>query len=237
MNTTVIITNYNQGKFAYSAIDSVYKQTHRPTRIIIVDDCSTDNSATLIREAMSKFKNAIPTELIVREKNGKPAGCRNSGIRALNADCEAVAFLDIDDFYSPNKIESAVNVFKRMPLVGTVYSDYYMYDVVNNKFDREFKHPFDFNLLWQTCIVSTNSIVRRSTLDKTGLFDERYYGVEDYQMWLRLAMNGMVYHIPEPQFTYRIHGGNLSTNNAKFMESQIPQLKQELMSGNYKAPR
>jgi len=237
MKTNVVITNYNQGKFAYSALDSIYKQTHLPTKIIIVDDCSTDNSVELIKQAMAKFKNKIATELIVRETNGKPAGARNSGIRNLESDCEVVAFLDIDDFYAPEKIQASINVLRKYPLVGLVYTDYNMYDVQKNNFVREFKHPFDFNILAQVCIVSTNSIIRRKVLDKVGLFDEKYYGVEDYQMWLRIALESMVHHIAEPLFTYRIHGGNLSTNNTKFMESQIPQLKQELFSGNYKPPR
>lgn len=227
---TAIITNYKQGKFALTALQSLYTQTLKPNNIIIVDDASPDDSVKLIKEAIKVCEAKyppIPTQVVVRETNGKPAGARNSGIKLCN-NSDYICFLDIDDYYYADKIKQSVEVLEKNPTIGMVYTDYDMINTKTGKTVREFKHPYDFQFLWQTCIVSTNSIVRKSVFDKVGLFDEKLYGVEDYQMWLRIGKEYMVYHIAEALFCYRIHGENLSVNHAESMNQQIPVFKQEL---------
>ena len=234
MKTAAIITNYNQGQFAQTAIQSIEGQSHRPEQCIIVDDCSTDNSIDLIEKAI---KNSIlKWEFIKRDRNGKPAGCRNSGIQALRKDIEVVAFLDVDDFYHFDKILKSVEVLETFPSVGLVYSDYITYDVINNKRIREFKHKFSQSMLEQACIVSTNSVIRRSVLDKVGFFNTNLYGVEDYEMWLRISMIAEAYHVGEPLFTYRQHGGNLTAHHSAYMQAQIPNMKARLTRDGFYVP-
>ena len=115
--------------------------------------------------------------------------------------------------------------------MGLVYTDYNVND--GSKTIREFKHPYRKDLLWQACIVSTNSAIRKSVLDKVGYFNVSLYGVEDYEMWLRLTMICEAYHIPEALFTYRMHGANLTSNYADYMMQQIPLMKERLLREGY----
>ncbi len=224
---TAIITNYNQGKFFRTALQSLLSQTRLPDQIIAVDDCSTDDSAKVIaKEIKDLDKGIIPIEFIVRATNGKPAGARNSGIEKATGDI--ICFLDVDDIYYSEKIAKSVYILDKYPEVGLVYTDYDVMDIINNTQKREFKHPYEFNYLWQTCIVSTNSIVRKSVLDKVGKFDEKLFGVEDYNMWIRIAKVSLLYHIPEALFMYRLHGGNITMNHAQSMHEQIIKFKQEM---------
>ena len=55
------------------------------------------------------------------------------------------------------------------------------------------------------CIVVPNSLVRKSIFDTAGLFNTNIQGAEDYDMWIRIAKLGLLVHIPEPLFCYRIH--------------------------------
>lgn len=235
LTVTAVITNYNQGKFFRSAFQSLLAQTRVPDQIIVVDDKSTDDSVKIIVKELGQLKteaapdSIFPTvDFIPRETNGKPAGARNSGITKATGDL--IAFLDVDDFYYVDKIASAVEIFNKYEQVGLVYSDYNVLDLRNATQYREFKHPYEYQYLWQSCIVSTDSVYRRSVFDKVGLFNEQLFGVEDYEMYLRIAKHYMIYHVAEPQFCYRLHGGNLTLNHSESMAQQINKFKQEMMN-------
>jgi len=226
-----VITNYNQGRFAKDALKSICKQSLLPDEVVIVDDCSIDNSVELIEDSI-KYYNKIPsTRLVKTPTNSKPAGARNQGIKSTTGDI--ICFLDIDDIYYKDKIAKSIEIFNKYPDVGLVYTDYDIWDTKINKVVREFKHPYTWDMLWQTCIVSTNSIVRRSVFDAVGLFDEQLFGPEDYQMWIRIAQKFILYHIPEPLFTYRVHGENLTVKHKDFVIAQTKQLKEDLLRNGY----
>lgn len=229
MKITAIITNYNQGRFINASFGSLLSQTHKPDEIIIVDDKSTDNSVQLIEDCIGKYKGPIPIKFIQRETNGKPAGCRNSGIKEATGDI--IAFLDIDDYYTKDKISESIQIFQRFPEVGLVYSDYFRIEQ-SGKVVREFKHPYDYNFLQQVCIVSTNSIVRKEALLKCNLFNENpdYAGVEDYEMWLKISFQYLLMHIPKPLFNYRLHGDNLTLRENTFMPQRVANMKRNLQN-------
>jgi glycosyltransferase involved in cell wall biosynthesis len=227
MHTTVIIPNYNQGKFIHTALQSLENQTIKPDEVIIVDDKSTDNSVELIIKALKNFK--INHRFLQREVNGYPAACRNTALKTINPETDIVFFLDADDWYEPTKIEKTLVVFAGYPDVGLVYSNYFMID---NNGQRRYEPKFSYNMnyLWQQCIVSTNSAVRRQVLETVGLFDERkdYKGVfEDYNLWLRISKKFLMYHIAEPLFTYRVHGENITLRHGQEMSPRIPELIKE----------
>ena len=210
-NVSVIITCFNQGRFAERAITSVVEQSY-PTNnmeIVIVDDGSTDDSVEQIKTCVDQFKENIDIKLIAQD-NRKTAGARNTGIR--NAKYDVFAFLDIDDLYLPDKIACSVEEMFRYRGVGLVYSDYIevVHDkegkIVNRK--RAFKPPFNRVHLHANCIVSTNSVFHREFFNRIGEFDESIKYAEDYDAYLRLAEVCMFRHIQEPLFIYNQHGAN-----------------------------
>jgi glycosyltransferase involved in cell wall biosynthesis len=208
IKVSIVITNYNQGKFCESAILSALQQTYKNTEIIIVDDCSTDNSVEQITSFVQKldanFRNKI--KLLVHDKNRGTASARNTGIKESTG--EFIGFLDIDDFYYPDKIAASMLKMLETPGVGVVYSDYNVLNEKTGITTREFKAPFNFDKLIQFCMVSTNSLVKKEVFSTVGLFDESIKGMEDYNLWLRASLRYMLVHIPFALFCYRSHGGN-----------------------------
>lgn len=231
MKTSVILTNYNYSKFIVSAITSLFSQTVVPDEIIIVDDASTDDSVAVVKDYIKHTPPKVKDKFkfIERDKNGGPAASRNSGIAVATGD--VLCFLDADDFYYPRKIEASLNILKEYPQIGLVYTDYEVLDK-DSKLTREFKTSYDARYLWQACIVSTNSIIRREVIDKVGIFNEKYRGTEDYEYWLRIATQYLLYHVPEPLFCYRLHGQNITsvTPTAKFA-SDIKEFKDAIRRG------
>lgn len=217
---SIIITNYNQGRFFKDAFESAINQTYQNKEIIIVDDGSTDNSLDIIQNVLSEYKGNVLYKLITKN-NGGTASARNAGIK--NCQGQFLAFLDTDDIYYPDKV--AVSVGKLLEYngaIGVAYSDYdVLYEKTGNK-KREIKAPFDADLLLQFCLVSTNSIVHRLVFEKIGLFDETIRGMEDYEFWLRASTQFAFCHIPFALFCYREHGDNksLTTDRSKWTEEE-----------------
>jgi len=89
---------YNDEKYVGKAIESVLQQTYRSFELIIVDDGSTDGTP----DVLAKFKNH-PKVKIIRQENGGTAVARNTGLRYARG--EYIAFLDSDDFYTPDRLE------------------------------------------------------------------------------------------------------------------------------------
>ena len=113
---SVLIPNYNQGRFFAAALGSILKQTLSPTEIVVVDDKSTDDSVKIIdTELKSKqavlVEKEISVKFIKRETNGGLATCRNTGLQEITS--EFVALLDCDDFYYPDKIKKSIEVLER----------------------------------------------------------------------------------------------------------------------------
>lgn len=208
---SAVIPNYNQGQFIESAIRSLLEQTHPVDEIIVVDDGSTDKSVEIIESLQNKN---LSIYLIRHPKNKGLPATRNTGIKAAKGNI--IALLDADDWYYRNKIKESVKILDKYPFVGVVYSDY---DVFNeshpNTYSREYKISFSVPIFRQSCIISTNSVVRKDLFVKSGYYDENIKVAEDYDLWCRSLQHYLAYHIPEPLFGYRVHAKSITSSQTR----------------------
>lgn len=109
---SIIINNYNYGKFLNEAIDSALNQTYLHTEVVVVDDGSTDNSRDIIKSYGDKI---VP----VLKPNGGQASAFNAGFAASRGDI--ICFLDSDDMFMPEKVAEIVNVFSSHQDLGWCY--------------------------------------------------------------------------------------------------------------------
>lgn len=232
-HVTVIIANYNYGDWVLGAIESIKKQDYENISIVVVDDCSKDDSWNLLDatygptrdryfengeyEGFTIFQNYI--SCLRLKKNSGPSEARNIGMKfALETyNTEVFAILDADDEYYPNKISRCIKTLYSINSIGVVYSDYDILNTLTGIKVREYKEVFSKNRLMESCIVHSGAIIKVSALksvkEEMGFYDKRIKGPEDYDLWLRIAEKHMIIHIPESLSLVRHTGNNISASN------------------------
>lgn len=206
--TTVLIANHNYGHWVCQALESAANQTLLPNHIVVVDDGSDDKSAQILLNELDvkedkpnkplrgKFKD-IPATLVLLPKATGPSNARNIGIKATWGITDYYAVLDADDYFKPNKLERVVAVLNTDPIIGEVYHDYDTVDIVTGLVRREYKEPFSRHRLQQECIVHSACTIRKTVLEKIGLYNPNYRVCEDFELHLRISKQFMIMHIPE----------------------------------------
>jgi teichuronic acid biosynthesis glycosyltransferase TuaG len=199
---SVIISNYNRKELLMRAIESVKKQTHIVLEILVCDDGSTDGSYEAV-VALSDAK----IKWIDCGKNGRPAIPRNIGLKQAEGDW--VAFLDNDDWWEANKLESQLTAAKKMGVNAVCTNARRIY--VNNEIEHQGpfysyeSSPVTFNdLIKENRIICSSVLVKRDLILEAGGFPEApcYAAIEDYATWLKIAALTDWFYINEPLMNY-----------------------------------
>ncbi len=207
---SVIIPVYNGEKYLRAAIDSALAQTYKPVEVIVVNDGSTDNSLAVLEEYGSKIR-------VVDQQNKGQAVARNRGIAETRG--EFIAFLDCDDLWDSEKTTAQAQVLQTHPDAVAVYCDH---RVINSNGQVTGRSGATENPRWSgqilshilqaCCIISPSMVmVRRAAFDGAGGFDETQpFWTEDWDLWVRLAIEGPILYQLETLASYRRHGKNAS---------------------------
>jgi glycosyltransferase involved in cell wall biosynthesis len=208
---SVIIPTYNRPFLLRSAMESVLNQTFQDFEIIVVDD-APDGSA---QESVSGFKDTR-IRYFRHDCNKGEAASRNTGIS--NSSGEFLAFLDDDDEWLPDKLALQVDLLeKASSRVGAVYTGMLFVNLDDNNVLSQSiptKRGDISKDMLSVNVVGTPSkvLIRRSCIDKVGLFDENLSYYVDYDFFLRFAKNFHFDYIQRPLVKYHVHEDNLTKN-------------------------
>ncbi|MES1021687.1 glycosyltransferase [Gloeocapsa sp. BRSZ] len=217
---SVIINNYNYGRFLTQAIESVLNQTYQNWELIVVDDGSTDNS----REIIEAYKeNLIP----IFQKNAGQGEAINTGI--AHAQGEIISFLDADDYFARDKLEKIVAGFCEHPEWAQIS---HCWISVNSEGQTVGQGSTILsqgdvrNLLlrWGRYAMGITSglAYRRAVLQQVLPIPTRKAAAADTYLTVAVPFYGEVGCINEPLMFYRIHGNNKQAHN-----DNVPYLIQE----------
>ena len=186
---SIVTPCYNAGTTIVSTIESVVNQTYTNWEMLVVDDCSTDNSADVIKEYASKdFRIKY---LRTDKPSGSPALPRNIGIE--NALGKYIAFLDADDVWLPDKLQLQVE-FLEMNGYDLVYSFYEKINwdgVRNGRIVQTRKTSVYKSLLKSNAIPCLTSVVKHEAVGETRF---KQIPQEDFCFWLDILKKGYIAH-------------------------------------------
>lgn len=240
----VVITFYNGLETISTTINSVLSIQNSTTsphiNVIIVNDGSSTAHSDYIEELNSRLGKTI----LINKENGGVASARNVGFKkAKELGCEFVVFLDQDDLLTTDGLKYLSAELSQEPGMVATYGSVIAIDGEGNRISDQ-RHRFqrysisrkglvfsientgplntDY-LLLDCCIVSPGqALIRTNALSELdGPFNESLYGVDDWDLWLRLSLKGKIIGIEETTLEYRIHDSNVSKNIAKMRKEGL----------------
>lgn len=228
---SVIMPMYNAEMFVDKAISSVISQTYFDWELLIVDDCSTDKSSTIVESYM---RNDCRIKYLKTDKcTGSPALPRNLGIKEAKG--RYIAFLDSDDVWLPNKLEDQLKVIVQ-PEIAIVFSNYEKIGWNSKRCGRKIIAPsiVDYLLLLKGNCIGCLTAMYDTT--KVGKVFFKNMGHEDYIMWLSILKKGyQARNTDTVAALYRVGGHSISSNKLKTMLWQWSILRNEEQLSIYKA--
>lgn len=227
---SIIIPTYNHSRYLGRALQSIYDQTYGNWEAIIIDNHSTDDTCDVVK----KFDDSRVSYLKIHN-DGIIATSRNMGIKVAKGNW--VAFLDSDDWWSADKLETCFKYIEDN--VDLIYHDLdIVYDQPNFfrrhvTCSRQLKSPMLKDLLIKgNAIVNSTVIVRKKLLTKIGGIseDKNMVASEDYNAWLRIAaLTERFRYLPKSLGCYQVHSDGVSQRDMSRSDyAAIAEFKGEL---------
>lgn len=214
---SVIMPVHNAEKYLSESISSVLQQTYPYWELLIVDDCSTDNSLAIINRyaVLDARIRCLKTDA----PSGSPCLPRNLGIKAAQG--RFIAFLDSDDCWLPNKLEQQLCLFGETGTIGLVFSDYEKMSEEGERNNRVIKAPMKVSykqLLRGNVIGCLTAIYDTSKVGKMFFMQHTH---EDYILWLSILKKGFVaVNTGTVEALYRVRRNSVSSNKLKVLSWQ-----------------
>lgn len=194
MRLTAIIPCRNEKAHPFFAACSVLNQDGLISRLVVVDDGSTDGTLETLRSMLGEPE--IPVETIRLEQSVGPATARNLALRAAWDVSDAFCFLDGHDQYEEGYAKAVLAAF-RDPRVGLAYTDEEYRDEVKLQYYVKYREPYDPERLRLTNIAGGSYAVTKAALMASGPFDESRRVGEMHELARRIARTHVLTHIPE----------------------------------------
>lgn len=207
---SIITPSFNSSRFIEDTINSVLTQTYPHFELIIVDDCSKDNSWEMI-SAFSKKDERI--KIYQLEKNSGAAVARNFGIQVSNG--KYLAFLDSDDLWDQHKLEAQVKFMESSNYLFS-FTNYKMIDEDGNSLNKTVACPnvIDYKSLLKNTTIGCLTVMLN--IEQLGKPTMPNLQPEDTALWLKILRNdNKAYCLQEVLASYRIVGNSASSNKYK----------------------
>jgi hypothetical protein len=198
---SVVIPCYGYAHLLPETVESVLAQTFQDFEILVVDDGSPDDTATVAQRLIEAHPKAA-ISLLRRPNSGQPAVARNTGIARARG--ELILCLDADDLLEPTFLELMVAALDARPDLSIAYGG--QRDFTEDEVLPVWSHPpYDFRALTRTNLLGCASMFRRSAWQEVGGYPTDVPGYEDWAFWIALGARGhYAAHVPDAVFRYRV---------------------------------
>lgn len=210
---SIILPVYNGADHIEESINSVLAQTYQNWELIIVNDCSTDDTLQICKNISQKDTRII---IISNNINLKLPKSLNVGFE--NASGDYYTWTSDDNLYKKNALEVMVDFLNSHKDVAMVYADYTNIDSVGNNIS-DVKLPESKNIVignvCGACFLYTSDVAK-----KVGDYDINLFLAEDYDYWIRISRNGKIIHLDKNLYYYRRHALSLTETKKSLIKEQ-----------------
>lgn len=235
MRISIVLTTYNGEKYIEEQLESIILQTRRPDEIIVMDDCSTDNTVNIVKTILDKKDIGISSKIIINETN---QGWRKNFINGFHqASGDIIFCADQDDIWYDKKLELMVKTMDENPLINVLACNLTpLYEEGATKLASFYVDNYGQNYLECLSLIRDGFTVlrpgcticfRKSILPWVySVWSERL--AHDEVIWAVGIITNSIYIINEPLIHFRRHGNNNSPSNAKRIEPRLDRAVCEL---------
>jgi GT2 family glycosyltransferase len=208
---SAIIPVFNRFEYLEQTLHSVFQQTRRPDEVIVIDDCSSES----LREQLARFPQAGELRILRTDRNRRVSGARNWGWRHATGDL--IAFLDSDDLWEPNKIQTQLDFLAANPGIDGVYGSMIAFwpDGRTQSWAHDRPPTVETKYALIDCNITVQTLmIRRAALELLNGFDERFGILDDQELAIRMGESGLkIVFLPQPPVTrLRRHPTNYSSH-------------------------
>ena len=223
---SIVLPVYNGAGYLAESIESVLNQTYANWELIIVNDCSTDNSLSIALDYAAKDARI---KVFSNIENLKLPNTLNVGFEQASG--EYYTWTSDDNKYKPDALHVMAECLEKNPSAVMVYANYTTIDSNGNSIESvkkpEPKYMFAGNVVG-ACFLYTAEAAK-----KVGQYDAGVFLAEDYDFWIRLYKVGKVLHIGDDLYYYRIHEKSLTETRKKFVDEQTYKVLEKNFSFAY----
>lgn len=222
---SIILPVYNREKLLPKAIESCLNQTFKDFELIIIDDCSKDESFKI---AAKYAEQDTRIKVIRNETNKKLPASLNIAFKKARG--QYYTWTSDDNFFHENALEKMSAVLNKASDIGLVYTDYTLINEQGEIGARLYQEPPEF-LPIRDC-VGACFLYRADLAKQIGGYNENMHLVDDYEYWLRLGLITKFAHLPESLYFYRVHAQSL-TNERKLEAQKAKRVLKDLYKDKY----
>lgn len=210
---SIVLPVYNGEKYLAEAIESVLQQTYQNWELIVVDDCSTDRTASII----SEYVKADTRIRAIRNRDNMmlPASL-NIGFEVARG--EYYTWTSDDNEYEKSALKAMKDYLDYNQDIQMVYADMSIVDDEGRTVRK--KPQMAPKCLAYKNVVGACFLYRKSTALKVGYYNPEFALAEDYDYWIRISKIGVVEHLDGFFYRYRVHGGSMTDNKKEEITEQ-----------------
>jgi glycosyltransferase involved in cell wall biosynthesis len=213
---SVVTATYNRAHYLPGTIGSVLRQTYPHLEYHVVDDGSTDNT----KEVIAPYLLDPRLKYHVQSNRGQ-AVARNVGL--AHSKGEYLCFLDSDNLWEPDKVESQLREFEANPEADVIYGDIQAIDEAGSPLNipnmKRHSGRITEMLLRDNFVTFNTAMIRRKCYEELGGLDERIFRADDYEFFLRYSTRYRFLYVPKVCVQYRIQRNQISSNKEARFES------------------
>jgi glycosyltransferase involved in cell wall biosynthesis len=245
---SIVVASYNHVKYLPKRIESLLSQTYKNIEIIIIDDCSPDNS----REVLRTYLYDDRVKLIERESNGGWVKVSNQGIELSKG--EYVIFANCDDFCDNSMIEELVNGIRTSNNIGVAFccsemidqdDNHIGYDIQGREASFRNKCKTDtiipsseiYRFFLHSCVIPNLSaaLIKKKCFDEIGYFSDSYKACCDWDLFFKIFEKQDAYYVSKPLNNFRQHNKTIRSTLKGIVEYEefIRLLLIQINTGNH----